>query len=107
MAGYCTIAEVRERIITGTADADITNLITDAGGDLDDMLGGTTFSTAQKKRATVLLVKAFILEKGQDSYGETESRRQLQEAAAADRALVRKMVSKQIPRWRVKDSLNE
>ena len=104
---YCTATEVRLRIITGLEDSDIDLLIADAQGDLNDMLGGTTFTAAQKKRATVLLTKAFILERGQDSYSETESRRQLQEAADSDRAKVGKMITKQLSRWRVKDTVNE
>ena len=103
---YCTAAQVRLRVITGLEDSDINLLIADAQSDLDDMLGGTSFDAAQKKNACVLLTKAFILERGQDSYSETESRRQLQEAADKDRAKAGRMISKQLTRWRVKDDVN-
>ncbi len=102
---YCTQSDVRLLITTSIEDADITSLITHAQEDLDSMLGGTTFDTAQKKIATMRLTAALILERGQDTYSETESRRQLLEAAERHRAMVRKMIRKGVPRWRTVDPL--
>jgi len=104
---YCNASDVRLLIHTNLTDDEIDDLIPLADSDLDDMLGGASITTTQKKKGSMRGTAIMIAERSPTTYTAGSTRVDYSQRTTEWRNYVRRVARRLVDRWRVADELDE
>jgi len=105
--GNCTVLDVRDRITTGLEDPQISRIIDRADEEIALFNGYDSATASQKNSASSKVAAAIIHERGEGTYGENSSIRQMMELAQHLRDSAMRDLKRVTNRWHSVDPLED